>query len=306
MTKGRIVITGANGFIGRALCAMFAARGERALALDVDFDSDWRFFGVEQMRCDLTDSSAIRVLQSVDASTVVHCGGVSGSMLSKDRPDFVHTTNILGALNVLEAARRSERAFRAILLSSIAVYGDHGNSEPVCEDAPLLAVEPYGASKVSAECLARSYRASFGLVVVALRIASVYGPGRRTPCLVNSLLASRRTNAQPVAISSHPSSTRQLLHIDDCLTAIDRCISVPALPRFAYNVVGPEYMTEMDVAQTVNTSVGFVKMTVVNESRYFDGHLGPLQGLRALQDFGFEPKITLACGVLGMSGVSQM
>lgn len=296
MSDRPILVTGANGFIGRALCAALARDGTPIVATDIAFDDDWHIDGARREICDVTHlPSCLARLSATPARAIVHCGGVSGPMLAKDQPNVVHATNILGTLHVLEAARRQADC-RVVLLSSIAVYGDHHNHDPVPEDAPLRATDPYGASKVAAERIAESYRATFGMDVVALRIASVYGPGRRTPCLVRALIDSARDGAPPVPISTDPTSTRQLLFIDDCVAAIVACLRVPRLAEFAYNVVGPEFLTEREVARKVGECVGGVRTVEFAEARCFDGYLGALDGARALREFGFRAQTDLFHG----------
>jgi UDP-glucuronate 4-epimerase len=294
-----VLVTGANGFVGKALCAALAQRGVPTIALDLCFDADWAIPGAAREICDLSEARAVAAAFDVHApAAVVHGGGISGPMLARDQPHLIHAVNTGGTLNVLEAARL-HAVRRVVILSSIAVYGDHGNEAPVAEDAPLLALDPYGASKVAAERTAQSYRASFGMEVVALRIASVYGPGRRAPCLVRALVASA-TSGEAACISTHIASKRQLLYIGDCVEAICDALHAPKLPQFAYNVASEDHLSEATLASIVRRLLGQVRFTGMEAPRYFDGHIGPLQTIAAQRDFEWKPRTPLVDGITRM------
>jgi UDP-glucose 4-epimerase len=109
------------------------------------------------------------------SDVVYHLAAQSNVMGAVDDPDYSITTNVLGTFNVLRAAAEA-RVPRVVFTSSREVYGDP-TSMPVDEDQPLLAKNPYGASKVSGEAYCRTFAASHGLKVEVVRLANVYGPG---------------------------------------------------------------------------------------------------------------------------------
>jgi UDP-glucose 4-epimerase len=106
---------------------------------------------------------------------VYHLAAQSNVMGAVEDPDNSITTNVLGTFNVLRAAAEA-RVGRVVFTSSREVYGD-ATQMPVHEDAPLLAKNPYGASKVAGEAYCRTFAATHGLRVDVVRLANVYGPG---------------------------------------------------------------------------------------------------------------------------------
>jgi len=155
---------------------------------------------------------------------------------------------------------------RVIHASSIAVYGDHPVIAAIDESAALLAVDPYGTSKIASELIARSYRACSTLDVVALRFGSICGLGWRTECVVGALYASTLTG-RPAVVSAASTNPRQLIYVDDCVDAI---IAVLA--------------AEIDAR---------VKYLIDTAEHFSDGRIGPLSIDAAQRDFGFVAHVDI-------------
>ncbi|HWH82576.1 MAG TPA: NAD(P)-dependent oxidoreductase [Burkholderiaceae bacterium] len=298
MSERVTLVTGANGFVGRGVCRALAATGTALLAADIGFDVGMPVIdGMRRVTCNVTDIDAVQRLFATNAiERVVHGGAISGPMLARDDPHKVHRVNAMGTLHLLESARvHGSRRF--LLLSSIAAYGDHPTLAPVDEHAPLLATEPYGASKVAAERFALSYRESFSMEIAALRLASVYGAGRRSPCLVQSLVDATIPGAKPVPVSASPASIRQLLHVDDCVDSILCALEAPTLGQFAYNIANG-VVSESDLLRHVTDAFGPPAVEIIDSPRLFDGHLGPLTTGAARRDLGFRARISVMVGVM--------
>jgi UDP-glucose 4-epimerase len=107
-------------------------------------------------------------------------------------PSYTFDTNVGGTFNVLRAAAL-HRVQRVVFGSSRDVYGEPINL-PVDEDAPLMAINLYGASKLSGEALCRAFRRETGLAAMVLRLADVYGPrdtGRVIPVWIEQVKAGQ-------------------------------------------------------------------------------------------------------------------
>lgn len=143
--------------------------------------------GFASTDAELTDIHKLHAICSGDVAAIVHCGAVSGSMLGRDNPRAVIETNIAGTANLLEIAR--QRGARLVFCSSTSAYGDTAiGLDPVPEDAALAAADIYGATKASGDILTRAYAARTGLDAVVLRFSWVYGPRRRTSCVVREMI----------------------------------------------------------------------------------------------------------------------
>jgi len=187
--RNKVVVTGGAGFIGSHLVDRLLATTPADVVV---FDSlvRGRLASISahfaDPRCqfvqgDIRNASAVaHALRG--ARTVYHLAAESPVIGELTDLDDCIQTNVIGMLNVLRAARDCG-AERVVFTSSSEVYGE-SITLPVDENAPLLAVNTYGASKVAGEAICRALRRETGLSTVVLRLATVYGPrdvGRTIP-----------------------------------------------------------------------------------------------------------------------------
>jgi len=155
-----------------------------------------------------------------------------------------------------------------VWFSSVNAYGPRANLDPVDETAALHPDTVYGATKAAGEALIEAFRTEHGVDAVALRVASCYGPGRTTACLIRTLvedaLAGRVTAVRPT-----DRRTRQHVFADDVISAI-------VAAREAVPVARAE-LREDGLAWNVFP-------------------LGPLSIAAAQRDLGFLPSTPLAEG----------
>ena len=192
----KVVVTGGAGFIGSHLVDRLLATGHSQVLV---FDNlhrgrlsnltQWRDdHRLQFIQGDLRDATAVRdALQH--ASRVFHLAAQSTVMGGVRDPDFSFASNVGGTFNVLRACADAG-VERLIFSSSCEVYGEPIEL-PVDEDAPLLAINSYGASKIAGELFCRSFRREFGVQSAILRFANVYGPrdsGRVIPRWVECAL----------------------------------------------------------------------------------------------------------------------
>jgi UDP-glucose 4-epimerase len=196
----RVVVTGGAGFIGSHLV-------DRLLEEDADvevrvLDNLWRgrrehlahhagdprFRFLEQ---DVRDRDGLEVALR-RADVVYHLAAQPTVMGAVEDASYTFDTNVGGTFNVLRAAALN-KVQRVVFASSTQVYGEPINL-PVDEEAPLMAINLYGASKLSGEGLCRAYRRETGLSAVVLRLANVYGPrdaGRVIPEWLDQIKAGQ-------------------------------------------------------------------------------------------------------------------
>ena len=224
-----VLVTGAEGFIGSHLAQRLLDDGERVVALrrDVPSLSYFKVEGLEE-RCeiaqgDLTDyESLLRIVNEHDVRTVFHLAAQTIVGTANRSPLSTFETNIRGTYMLLEACRATGEVGnpveRVVVASSDKAYGEH-EELPYREDLPLQPRYPYDVSKASADLLARSYAATFGLPVAVTRLANVFGGGdfnlsRIVPDTIHALLRGER----PV-IRSDGTPERDYLYVDDAVEA---------------------------------------------------------------------------------------
>lgn len=227
VSGGRVLVTGAAGFIGARVSELLLAAGRRVVGVD-NFDDAydrrlqmWRLARLRShprfvfRRCDVTDRAATDevVGEAGTFDAVVHMAAKTGVRHSTDDPWVYLETNATGTLNVLEACRRSGVA-KLVLSSTSSVYGTR-NAVPFREDTDTDGpLSPYAASKKAAEVLTRTYHNLYGLDVTVLRYFSVYGPAGR-PDMSVFRFVRWLDRGEPVVIFGDGRQSRDLTYVDD-------------------------------------------------------------------------------------------
>lgn len=200
----RILVTGADGFIGSHLVERLQADGAEVRAFCF-YNSNGSYGWLDEMDAPARSGLDLRLgdirdAGAVDAATagvdiVLHLAALVSIPHSYDSPASFIETNITGTFNVLEAARRHGVA-RVVHTSTSEVYGTPAVL-PITEDHPLKGQSPYSASKIAADKLSEAWACSFDVPVVVLRPFNTYGPRQSAraviPTIVSQLLAGHRT-----------------------------------------------------------------------------------------------------------------
>jgi NAD dependent epimerase/dehydratase len=193
---GLIAVTGADGFIGSHLVELLVERGYRVRAL-VQYNAfaSWGWLetlpkeilgGVDVVMGDVRDPSGMRAFLD-GASIIYHLAALIAIPYSYRSPRTYLETNVLGTLNVLEAARDLGTP-RVVQTSTSEVYGT-ARIIPITESHPLQTQSPYAASKSAADHLAESFHLSYGLPVVTLRPFNTYGPRQSARAVIPTVIA---------------------------------------------------------------------------------------------------------------------
>jgi CDP-glucose 4,6-dehydratase len=251
-----VAVTGATGFVGSHLVGLLVDLGAEVVILARDgvrgtaISEAWRH-QVATVRGTVEDQAVLeRMLGDYEVSTVFHLAAQTrdGPAAFSPRPTF--EANIAGAWSVLEAARRCPGVAQIVMAGCDRAYGDQ--SGPHTEDMPLLAVDPYGVSKVCAEAVTASYARTFGIPVVTARCGAFLGPGdtnwdRLVPATVRSLLEDRR----PI-IRSDGAMTRDYLYVvDGALAYLRLAEALAAKPELAGEVFNFSYERPLTVLEVV-------------------------------------------------------
>ena len=250
----RWLVTGGCGFIGANLIAdLRAAGGHEVRVLDdgsAAADSlracgvDPRWLDLRQ--ADVRDDAAVHdAARRVDV--IAHLAGATGVVGSLADPRGDASANVMGTLNVLEAARRT--GARVVFVSTTAPLV--GDADQIDERTPPAPRVPYGASKLAAEAYCQAYAASFGVACCVLRLTNVYGPGSAHKTgAVRRFLADGLTG-RPLAITGDGRQSRDFLHVDDVVRALRRAAVHPAAPGRTFQIATGRATTIVDLAHRV-------------------------------------------------------
>ena len=242
----RWLITGGCGFIGTALVRRLLSNGVTGIRVVDDLsvgtredlaavspftevaaeDASATFAGVQLLVADVRDEAAARAaVRGVDA--IVHLAGNTGVQPSIRDPRLDCTSNVIGTLNYLEAARH-EGVRRFVFASSGGtVIGDV--EPPIHERMVPRPKSPYGASKSACEGYLSAYHGSFGIDGVALRFGNVYGPGSRHKGSVVARFVRRALAGEPLEIFGDGDQTRDFIYVDDLVDAVVRAATTDGI-----------------------------------------------------------------------------
>jgi UDP-glucuronate 4-epimerase len=247
-----ILVTGSAGFIGQAVCAALLSRGESVVGLDnfnayydpqlkrdriKRIEADPRFGQVE---VDLADRPAIDTLFArFRPRRIVHLAAQAGVRYSFEHPEVYVQSNLVGFVNLLEAARRDGGIEHFVYASSSSVYGSNRKQPFSITDRVDEPISLYAASKRANELIARVYALQFGLKLTGLRYFTAYGPWGR-PDMAPVKFARALLEGHPIEVYGHGDMQRDFTYIDDIvagtLAALDDGRHFGEVPHRLYNL----------------------------------------------------------------------
>jgi dTDP-glucose 4,6-dehydratase len=221
----KILITGADGFIGSHLTEYLIRKGYavRPFVFYNSFDSwGWLDYSPPEIRRemdvfagDIRDPNGTRkAMRGCDA--VLHLAALIAVPYSYHSPDSYVETNIKGTLNILQAARDLSLA-RVVHTSTSEVYGS-ARFVPITEEHPLQGQSPYSATKIGADQLALSFFLSFGTPVAVIRPFNTYGPRQSARAVIPAVITQIAGGVRSVRLGNL-APTRDFTYITDTVRA---------------------------------------------------------------------------------------
>lgn len=217
----RVLITGADGFIGSHLTEELVKKGHQVKAF-VYYNSfnTWGWLdtlpttimqNVEVFQGDIRDPHGVEVAMG-GADAVFHLAALIAIPFSYHSPDAYVDTNIKGTLNVLQAARKLQIK-RVLVTSTSEVYGT-AQYVPIDEKHPFQGQSPYSATKIGADRLAESFYRSFQLPVSIVRPFNTYGPRQSARAVIPTIITQLLSGKQEIRLGSL-SPTRDFNYVKD-------------------------------------------------------------------------------------------
>ncbi|GAC1476542.1 MAG: GDP-mannose 4,6-dehydratase [Candidatus Dormibacteraceae bacterium] len=304
-----MLVTGAGGFVGSWLAKGLLDAGASVTVIlrDEPGLSNFDLLGLASraniVRGSITDIAVMeRAVNEYEVDTCFHLAAQAIVGAANRAPISTFESNVKGTWVVLEACRTSRLVDRVIVASSDKAYG----AQPVLpytEAMPLLASNPYDASKAAAEMIARSYHAGFGMPLAITRCANIYGGGdlnysRLIPGTIRSILLGER----PI-IRSDGTPVRDYVHVDDAVAAYLRLaesLDKPHVAGQAFNFGGNSPISALDLvrlmlevaeAKGIEPDIqGKGKLAGEIDKQYLDSHL-------AESVLGWKPKVDMRSGL---------
>jgi UDP-glucose 4-epimerase len=301
MHSQTILITGGLGQVGSYLTDRFCT-DNKVIVLD-NTSSPCRHdvpAGVQLVVGDVQGPEAVRLVEQADV--VIHTAAQIDVNRSMEQPMFDCRNNVLGTLNLLEAARQTGLK-RFVYFSSAAVYGDTVQV-PIAEQHPVEPLSPYGVSKLTGEQYALMYHRAFGLPVAVLRPFNIYSP-RQDPSnpysgVITKFIERAKAGQSPV-IFGDGQQTRDFISVHDIVDLVELLVEKDA-------AIGRVFNAGTGTQTTVNRLAEIVQEVFGSDlaPEYQDARTGDIRhsvaDISAAQTLGFVPQVSLEDGLAEFVG----
>jgi UDP-glucose 4-epimerase len=293
----KVLVIGGNGFIGSRLVTRLRTAGDVVRVADLGKPrADFEWSGVDYRQLSLADGEAVtQALVGMDV--VFHCASSTVPSTSNLDPVRDIEQNLVGAVNLLEAMRKSAVRRIVYLSSGGTVYG-HPTIVPVPETHDLNPISSYGVVKVAIEKYLFMYQSLYGIEPVILRPSNPYGPGQ-LPTGLQGLIASflgKVAVGEVLPIWGDGEVVRDYLYIDDL---------VDMLFVAAHHTATGIFNVGSGQGHSVNHIVGVIAEVTQRdtkvlrmESRSFDVRRVVLDISQAREVFGWTPRTELPDGMM--------
>ena len=274
----KILITGASGFIGRALNKKLSALGGELILLS-------------SAHGDITKAATLEPYAKVDISHMFHLAGRTFVPDSWDSPAAFYTVNVLGTTNVLEFCKSRGTA---ITFVSAYVYG-HQRNLPIPESCKPSPSNPYALSKHLAEEICEFYARAHDLAITTLRPFNAYGKEQEQKFLVPTIIRQALTEERIVVEDLLPK--RDYVFLDDLVDALVATRAPPKGHR-VYNVGSGLSHSVKDVINVVQ-NVANTNKEVISKNQVRENELMDVVAdiTKAKNELGWQPKYSLRAGI---------
>ena len=248
----KVLITGADGFIGSHLCEMMVAKGYHVKAL-AQYNSFNNWGWLENVNCkkdieiltgDIRDPYFCKTI-SKDVDVIFHLAALIAIPFSYVAPDSYLETNIKGTLNICQAAKENGIS-KLIHTSTSEVYGT-AQYVPIDEKHPLQPQSPYSASKIAADSMVMSFYNSFDLPVTVARPFNTYGPRQSARAIIPTIITQIASGKKEIKLGD-TSPTRDFNYVEDCCRGF---IMLAESNKTIGEIINIGSNSEISIAETV-------------------------------------------------------
>lgn len=261
----KILVTGGAGFIGSHFVERCLALGHSVAVVD-EFNDFYdpaikraNVAGFAQdaaiHEADIRDADAMmRIVREGKFDTIVHLAARAGVRPSIKDPRLYVETNVLGTLNLLEAAKAGHVP-RFICASSSSVYGVL-KTLPFREDLALTqTISPYAATKLAGEQICSNYSHLYGLRTINLRFFTVYGPRQRPDLAIHSFTKAIN-EGRSIQQFGDGTTRRDYTYVDDIMQGMEACLTYEGQLCDVFNLGESQTTTLSDLISTIESALG--------------------------------------------------
>ncbi|MFO7721756.1 MAG: SDR family NAD(P)-dependent oxidoreductase [Bacteroidales bacterium] len=304
-TSSRVLVTGADGFIGSHLTELLLEQGYAVRALSLYNSFNFRGWleglthpNLEIISGDIRDPHFCKELVK-DTELVFNLAALIAIPFSYVAPDLYVETNIKGTLNICQAARE-HGGVRVVHTSTSEVYGT-ARQVPIDENHPKQPQSPYSASKIGADAMALSFHMAYGLPVTVARPFNTYGPRQSARAVIPTIITQIASGMKEVSLGD-TTPTRDFTYIaDTCKGLLALAQADNAIGR-EVNIATGQEISIGELFETIRDVMGSDAKIVTDDRRIrpADSEVFRLVGDNSLlkELTGFTPEVRLRQGLV--------
>jgi UDP-glucose 4-epimerase len=297
----RIMVTGGAGFIGSNLAVALIENGHEVVVID-DLSSGYKknlqpvMDSIDFIKGSVIDKKLLeKSMRKVDA--IFHTAAVASVQRSIDQPAYCHEINVVGTINVLEAARRNH-AKKVVFSSSAAVYGDRPDL-PKKETSIPDPRSPYAADKLACEYYMKLYHDLFGIQTLSFRYFNVFGenqdPTSEYAAVIPLFIRSMLEGKAPVILGDG-TQTRDFTYILDLVNGMQKALDHD-LDGSVVNLATGKKASLLDLISSLNSILRTDISPKFGKRRKGDIHESYSDITRARKMFGYSPEYSFETGL---------
>ena len=300
----RVLVCGGAGFIGSTLSDRLLADGHTVVVVDnlsrgtrANLRGALASGRCELVPLDITDPALPSVVKRVEPEVIVNLAAQIDVRHSVADPLHDASSNVIGTVAVLEAARQAG-ARKVVLASSVAIFGPPAVL-PVTEETPTNPLSPYAVSKLAGELYLRQYTQLHGLQTTTLVLTNTYGP-RQDPhgeAGVIAIFADRMLRGEPTRVFGAGDNSRDYVFVDDVVDALARACG-PVADGQRLTIGTGVAVTDLDLHRQMAAVAGAPAEPAFAPPRLGDLPHMVVDAAKARQVLGWAPKVALAEGLV--------
>lgn len=294
----KILVTGGAGFIGSTLVDKLINQGDQVTIIDslVSGSLDYLNPRADFWEMDILDPGLAERLQTAKFDVIFHLAAQIDVRQSVANPEFDNRVNVLGGLNIIQAAQAS--AVKKIIFASTggAIYGE-AEEIPTSEYAPTYPVSPYGINKLALEKYLNYYYQVFGLNYTVLRFANVYGPRQYKggEAGVIALFTEAMASDKTCILYGDGKQTRDFVYVDDVVSALLRAQDIDC--RGEINISTAQEVDMWQMIKAIEEAAGKKISLELAPARLGEQRRSALSNRRALETLNWQPRVDFKEGV---------
>ena len=275
----KVLVTGASGFIGRALVSRLNAHG-------------WDVESLDSAVGDIANQETLAKFAHYDIAHVFHLAGKTFVPDSWDDPQAFCQTNVLGTVNVLEFCKKKHIPMTYV---SAYVYG-HPDRLPIAEDSEIRPSNPYALSKRLAEEVSEFYASAYDLTVTTIRPFNVFGIGQAKHFLIPAIIDQVLDAGKEIVVKDLVPK-RDYVYLEDLVSALMSTLNMPG-GYSAYNIGSGISLSVQEVIEIIQDVAGTKKQIVCDRVMRTNELMDVFADIsKAGRELGWQPEHSFRTGI---------